>query len=46
MCQCGIKLTLSRDAHNDEEETCAACGSSYVKRGGVVSEVSGSEASA
>src|SRR5215813_5900418 len=38
MCQCGIKLELSRDAQKDEQATCAACGASYVKRGGVVSE--------
>ena len=41
MCQCGVKLPLSRDAHRDEEATCAACGTAYVKRGGVVSETSG-----
>ncbi len=41
MCQCGIKLPLSCDAHKDEEATCAACGTAYVKRGGVVSETSG-----
>src|ERR1044071_3908671 len=41
MCRCGIKLPLSRDAHKDEEATCAACGTAYVKRGGVVSETSG-----
>ena len=46
MCQCGIKLPLSRDAQKDEEATCAACGSAYVKRGGIVNEASGSEASA
>ena len=41
MCQCGVKLPLSREAHKDEEATCAACGTAYVKRGGVVSEISG-----
>jgi UDP-2-acetamido-3-amino-2,3-dideoxy-glucuronate N-acetyltransferase len=46
MCECGIKLPLSRDAQKDEEATCAACGSAYVKRGGVVSEVARSDASA
>jgi hypothetical protein len=46
MCQCGIKLPLSRDAQKDEEATCAACGSAYVKRNGVVSEVAKSDASA
>src|SRR2546429_7870277 len=38
MCQCGIKLPLSRDAQQDEEATCTACGTAYVKRGGVVRE--------
>jgi UDP-2-acetamido-3-amino-2,3-dideoxy-glucuronate N-acetyltransferase len=46
MCQCGIKLPLKREALKDEEATCAACGSAYVKRGGEVSEVSESNASA
>ena len=46
MCQCGIKLPLTREAQKDEEATCAACGSAYVKRGGVVSEVSELNASA
>jgi UDP-2-acetamido-3-amino-2,3-dideoxy-glucuronate N-acetyltransferase len=46
MCQCGIKLPLSREALKDEEATCAACGSVYVKRGGMVSEASESNASA
>ena len=43
MCQCGIKLTLSRDAQKDEQATCTACGTMYVKRGGVVREGSDSE---
>jgi len=38
MCQCGIKLELSRDGQKEEQATCAACGASYVKRGGLVSE--------
>jgi len=38
MCQCGIKLDLAREAHTDGQATCAACGASYVKRDGVVSE--------
>ena len=42
MCQCGIKLPLSRDLQKDEEATCATCGTAYVKRDGVVSETSGS----
>src|SRR5881227_1329483 len=33
MCQCGIKLPLSRDPQKDEEATCTACGTAYVKRG-------------
>jgi UDP-2-acetamido-3-amino-2,3-dideoxy-glucuronate N-acetyltransferase len=45
MCQCGIKLPLTRDAQRDEEATCEACGTAYVKRGGAVSEVSRSDAS-
>lgn len=46
MCQCGIKLPLARDAQKDEEATCAACGTAYVKRGGVVEESSGADATA
>jgi UDP-2-acetamido-3-amino-2,3-dideoxy-glucuronate N-acetyltransferase len=46
MCQCGIKLPLSRDAQKDEEATCAACGTAYAKRGGAVSESSGADATA
>lgn len=42
MCQCGVKLVLSRDAQKDEDATCAACSTSYLKRGGVVSEDAGS----
>ena len=45
MCECGIKLPLSREALKDEEATCAACGSAYMKRGGVISEVPGADAS-
>ncbi|MFL6213660.1 MAG: acyltransferase [Blastocatellia bacterium] len=45
MCQCGLKLPLSRDAQKDEEAMCAACGSAYMKRSGVVSEVPGAGAS-
>lgn len=36
MCECGIKLDLSRDPDKDQEATCAACGKSYAKRAGVV----------
>jgi len=44
MCQCGIKLDLSRDAQKDEQATCNACGASYVKRDGVVSEAADANA--
>jgi len=37
MCECGIKLDLSRSLEKDQEATCASCGKSYVKRGGIVS---------
>jgi len=37
MCQCGVKLDLSRDAARNENATCAACGTAYVKTGEVVS---------
>jgi UDP-2-acetamido-3-amino-2,3-dideoxy-glucuronate N-acetyltransferase len=39
MCRCGTRLSF---AVNDEEEqaTCTACGASYIKRNGVVQEVS------
>ena len=43
MCQCGIKLDLSRDAGKDETATCAACQTSYEKKGGVVAEVGKSD---
>lgn len=32
MCQCGIKLDLSRDPEKPERATCSACGASYVKQ--------------
>ena len=41
MCECGIKLALSRDLQKDEEATCTACGTAYAKRDGVVRETSG-----
>jgi UDP-2-acetamido-3-amino-2,3-dideoxy-glucuronate N-acetyltransferase len=31
MCQCGVKLELSRDAALNETATCAACGIAYIK---------------
>jgi UDP-2-acetamido-3-amino-2,3-dideoxy-glucuronate N-acetyltransferase len=40
MCQCGIKLPLSRDLQKDEAATCTACGTAYMKRDGVVRETS------
>ena len=46
MCRCGVKLSLSRDQHKDEDATCQACGSIYMKRGGVVSEAEGSTTTA
>ncbi len=42
MCECGIKLDLSRDQNKDEDAACRACGATYAKRGGVVSETTGS----
>jgi UDP-2-acetamido-3-amino-2,3-dideoxy-glucuronate N-acetyltransferase len=45
MCQCGIKLELSRDLQQDQETTCAVCGMSYVKEGGAVREVGEPDAS-
>jgi UDP-2-acetamido-3-amino-2,3-dideoxy-glucuronate N-acetyltransferase len=41
MCQCGVKLDLSRDPAKEERATCSACESSYVKTGGVVSPAAG-----
>ncbi|MFL6277226.1 MAG: acyltransferase [Blastocatellia bacterium] len=41
MCQCGIKLPLTRDAQKDEAATCEACGAAYAKRAGTVSEAAG-----
>jgi UDP-2-acetamido-3-amino-2,3-dideoxy-glucuronate N-acetyltransferase len=40
MCQCGVKLELSRDNTSDERATCSACGSTYVKNGEVVKPAS------
>src|SRR6266513_2213176 len=37
MCQCGVKLDLSRDPVKEERATCSACGCSYLKTGGEVS---------
>jgi len=41
MCQCGVKLNLSRDPQKDESAVCEVCSASYVKRNGVVSEAAG-----
>ena len=38
MCECGIKLSLSRELQKDEHATCAACGKSYRKTQGNVIE--------
>ena len=42
MCQCGVRLEMSRDAALDESAACPACGRSYVKRAGIVSETEAS----
>jgi UDP-2-acetamido-3-amino-2,3-dideoxy-glucuronate N-acetyltransferase len=39
MCQCGIKLDLSREAEKNEQATCNACGKKYAKENGVVREI-------
>ena len=41
MCQCGVKLDLTRDAQPDQDAVCPACGASYSKRNGLVSEAVG-----
>ncbi len=38
MCQCGVKLNLSRETNKDERATCSACGSKYVRQDGSVRE--------
>ena len=38
MCQCWIKLALSRNLQQEEASTCSACGKSYLKTGGAVRE--------
>jgi UDP-2-acetamido-3-amino-2,3-dideoxy-glucuronate N-acetyltransferase len=38
MCQCGVKLNLSADKSGADESICAACGRSYRRVAGVVSE--------
>ncbi len=37
MCQCGVKLDLSRDLSREERATCSACETAYLKAGGTVS---------
>ncbi|HJQ69215.1 MAG TPA: acyltransferase [Blastocatellia bacterium] len=44
MCECGVKLDLSRTLDKDQEATCAACGKVYAKRAGVVSLSSAGQA--
>jgi UDP-2-acetamido-3-amino-2,3-dideoxy-glucuronate N-acetyltransferase len=41
MCQCGVKLDLSRDSSRQERATCQACGAGYVKDAGGVTPISG-----
>ncbi len=38
MCQCGVKLDLSRDPSANERATCSACATNYVKKDGSVTE--------
>jgi UDP-2-acetamido-3-amino-2,3-dideoxy-glucuronate N-acetyltransferase len=38
MCQCGVKLDLMRESQPDQVAACSACGASYAKRNGLVSE--------
>lgn len=40
MCQCGVKLKLSRDTHTKERATCSACGVRYLMQGGLITEAS------
>jgi UDP-2-acetamido-3-amino-2,3-dideoxy-glucuronate N-acetyltransferase len=37
MCECGVKLGLSRDAAGNERASCPACGLEYLKADGRVS---------
>lgn len=39
MCECGIKLSLSKETQKNEAAVCGACGKSYQKRDGIVSEI-------
>ncbi|HSO76099.1 MAG TPA: acyltransferase [Blastocatellia bacterium] len=38
MCQCGVKLDLTRESQPDQEADCSACGANYAKRNGLVTE--------
>ena len=38
MCQCGVKLDMSRELSRDERVTCAACGTRYVKERDSITE--------
>ena len=38
MCECGIKLALSRNSQEEEASTCSACGKTYLKKEGVLTE--------
>src|SRR6266852_5022841 len=40
MCHCGVKLGLSRDAHNNQRAACSACGAVFTTRGGSITETS------
>jgi hypothetical protein len=41
MCQCGVKLDLSRDPNKEERTSCSTCGAAYVKNGGTVIAAAG-----
>lgn len=41
MCQCGVKLNLSRDPASEERATCPACGTRYLKTAGTVGPAEG-----
>ena len=38
MCECGVKLALSRDLQQEEASTCSSCGKNYLKKSGSVTE--------
>jgi UDP-2-acetamido-3-amino-2,3-dideoxy-glucuronate N-acetyltransferase len=41
MCQCGVKLNLSRDPGKEERASCSACGDAYTKARGEVTAADG-----